>query len=386
MKDTNQEQVILMKVDYAFKYVMRNKNVMKGFLSAVLGVDKKEILEIEYLDTNTEKDGEASKLGIMDLLVSMNGSKRINIEIQLYYVEGWLNRSLFYLCEEYTTGFRSGKGYAEIPSVVSINILDFIILKDEEWVYNTYKMTNQQSHNVLTDKIDIHIIELRKLKKVSEEELEQHKEVIKWAKFIAAETWQDYEVFGREDADMAEAVEELRKINADEIERLRYLHREIAMRDEYQRKLDEEKRQAERKEDEARRKEDEARRKEDEARRKEDEAKRREDEARRKEDEARRKEDEAKRKEDENHRKEIQIREEKLKIKEEQIKEKEKRIKEEEKFVKDKVDREKNSMLILLKKITEGTSKAELLKEGYSVEDIERIEGIINKGSRIKGN
>ena len=54
--------------------------------------------------------------------------------------------------------------------------------------------------------------------------------------------------------------------------------------------------------------------------------------------------------------------------------------------MKDKVDREKNSMLILLKKITEGTSKAELLKEGYSVEDIERIEGIINKGSRIKGN
>lgn len=88
---SEEEQIILMKVDYAFKYVMRNENVTKGFIAAVLGVDKEEIVSIEYFDTNTEKDGEDNKLGIMDLLISMNGSKRINIEIQLNYMKYWVN-------------------------------------------------------------------------------------------------------------------------------------------------------------------------------------------------------------------------------------------------------------------------------------------------------
>lgn len=372
MRDSIKEKVVLMKVDYAFKYVMRNRNVMKGFLSAVLGVEKEDILKIEYLDTNTEKDGEDCKLGIMDLLVYMNNSKRINIEIQLYYMEGWINRSLFYLCEEYTTGFRNVKGYAdiEIPSAISINILDFIFLKNEDWVYNNYKIMNQRNFNVLTDNMDIHIIELKKLNSVSKEELEKHGEIIKWAQFIAAETWQAYEVLGREDPDMAEAVQELRKINSDEIERLRYLHREIVMRDEYQRKQDEEKR---RQEDEARRQEDEARRQEDEARRQEDEKCRRK---------IRIKEEQLNTKE-----KQIKIKEEQIKIKEKEMEEREEEVKtrrEEidckmEKMVRDRVNKEKEDIFSLMEKMSEGMPMGKILEEGYSLEDIEKVEKFMKR-------
>lgn len=241
---SEEEQIILMKVDYAFKYVMRNENVTKGFIAAVLGVDKEEIVSIEYFDTNTEKDGEDNKLGIMDLLISMNGSKRINIEIQLNYMKYWVNRSLFYVSEGYSGGCRSGSGYSdeETPSVISINILDFIFLKDENRMYNRYNLINRRSGKKLTDKIDLHIIELKKLENVSEEEELEYGDIIRWARFISAKTWEEYESFGREDEAMAEAVKELKKINADEIERLKYLHREIALRDEYQYKREAEER------------------------------------------------------------------------------------------------------------------------------------------------
>lgn len=53
---------------------------------------------------------------------------------------------------------------------------------------------------------------------------------------------EEYEKLGSEDDAMAEAVKELKKINADEIERLRYLHREMALRDEYQYKREAEER------------------------------------------------------------------------------------------------------------------------------------------------
>ena len=238
------EQIILMKVDYAFKYVMRNEKVIKGFIATVLGVDKEEIVSIEYFDTNTEKDGEDNKLGIMDLLISMNRNKRINIEIQLNYMKYWVNRSLFYVSEGYSGGCRSGSGYSdeETPSVISINILDFIFLKDENRMYNRYNLINRRSGKELTDKIDLHIIELKKLENVSEEEELEYGDIIKWARFISAKTWKEYESFGREDKAMAEAVKELKRINADEIERLKYLHREIALRDEYQYKREAEER------------------------------------------------------------------------------------------------------------------------------------------------
>lgn len=94
----------------------------------------------------------------------------------------------------------------------------------------------------MTDKIDLHIIELKKLENVSEEEKLEYGDIIKWARFISAKTWEEYENFGREDEAMAEAVKELKRINADEIERLKYLHREIALRDEYQYKREAEER------------------------------------------------------------------------------------------------------------------------------------------------
>ena len=238
------EQIILMKVDYAFKYVMRNEDVTRGFIAAVLGVDVKDILYIEYLDTNTEKDGEESKLGIMDLLISMNGNKRINIEIQLNYMKDWINRSLFYISEGYFSGCRSGRGYSddEVPALISINILDFIFLKNENRMYNEFRLMNRRSKKELTDKIDIHIIELKKLESLSEEEERECIDIIRWARFISANTWEEYEKLGSEDDAMAEAVKELKKINADEIERLRYLHREMALRDEYQYKREAEER------------------------------------------------------------------------------------------------------------------------------------------------
>jgi predicted transposase/invertase (TIGR01784 family) len=172
----------------------------------------------------------------------MNGNVKVNIEIQLTMEKYWSNRIMFYLCEEYTTGYRKGEGYDDvnIPKVVNISLLDVDYLKDEERVYNNFKIMNTRSGRVLTDKMDIHIIELSKLDRVTAEEEAEHKDILKWARFISAASWSEYEKYGKEDGAMAEAVKELRKINADEIERLRYLHREIAIRDEQQRKIDEE--------------------------------------------------------------------------------------------------------------------------------------------------
>ena len=225
-----------MKVDFAFKYVMRNEKVIKGFLSAVLGIDKSEIKSIEYLDINTEKSRENEKLGILDLLVLLNGKKKVNIEIQIPYQRHWNNRVLFYACGEYVSGHRKGYGFKdeEIPSVISVSILDFIYFKDNPYVYNHFGIYNSKTQEKLTDKIDINIIELGKLEHVLPEEEKECPALVRWAGFISSTSWEEYELYGKGGEAMKEGVKELKKINEIDMEYERYIRREIARRDAYQ--------------------------------------------------------------------------------------------------------------------------------------------------------
>lgn len=238
--EKSKEHVILMKVDFAFKYVMRNEKVASGFLSAVLGIDKTEIKKIVYLDTNTDKSRENLKLGILDLLILLNGDKKVNIEIQIPYQRYWNNRVLFYTCEEYVSGHRKGYGYKDddIPSVINVSILDFIYFKDNPYLYNHFGIYNLKTKQKLTDKIDINIIELGKLEHVLSEEEQEYSELIRWARFISSTSWEEYEMYGKDDEAMEEAIKELKKINEIDMEYERYIRREIARRDAYQREED----------------------------------------------------------------------------------------------------------------------------------------------------
>lgn len=57
-----EDTVILLKIDFAFKKVMKNEKVMRGFLSDVFDVSKEEIKEIQYIDTEMTKENSEEKL------------------------------------------------------------------------------------------------------------------------------------------------------------------------------------------------------------------------------------------------------------------------------------------------------------------------------------
>ena len=54
--ETNNNNFIMQpKVDYCFKELMKDLDVLKGFLSAVLDIDVKEITSVELLPTELSK-------------------------------------------------------------------------------------------------------------------------------------------------------------------------------------------------------------------------------------------------------------------------------------------------------------------------------------------
>ncbi|WP_099467063.1 Rpn family recombination-promoting nuclease/putative transposase [Konateibacter massiliensis] len=228
----NTDDVILLKVDFAFQYVMRNKTILGALIADVLGYDREDITCIQPMQKDLEKEHVDDKLGILDVYVTIREKTRINIELQVRSFEFWVNRSLFYTCKMYTEQVKAGTIYDEIHPCVSISILDFTLFDDVEQFHSRYRLMNEETGKIYTDKIEFHTIELTKLKNAGEEE--QKSDLYKWAKMFQASTWEEYKQIGKEDEVMGEVVRELEKINQDEEARLDYLHRQMAIMDKKQ--------------------------------------------------------------------------------------------------------------------------------------------------------
>ncbi len=230
MNNTN--DVILLKVDFAFQYVMRNKKILGALIAAVLGYNREDITDIQPMPRDLDKEHADDKLGILDVYVTIKEKTRINIELQVRSFEFWVNRSLFYTFKMYVDQVKAGSIYDGMNPCVSISILDFTLFDDVDAFHSRYQIKNEETGKLYTDKVEFHTIELTKLKNVTEQE--QKSELYKWARMFKASTWEEYNQIGEEDEVMEEVVKELEKINQDEVERLNYLHRQMAIMDKEQ--------------------------------------------------------------------------------------------------------------------------------------------------------
>ena len=85
------------KIDFAFKELMTDEMVRKGFLAAFLKLNPNDIKSTRILNTDLRREHEDDKQGILDVRVSLNNDTEIDTEIQLTKVDIWTNRTLFYL-------------------------------------------------------------------------------------------------------------------------------------------------------------------------------------------------------------------------------------------------------------------------------------------------
>jgi len=98
-------------VDYVFKSVFgseAHKDVLKGLLCAILGMSDEEIEDVTIMNGELTKQNTKDKLSRLDILLKLNNSKIINIEMQMINYKTLFNRIIghsyiFHLqCQEKT--------------------------------------------------------------------------------------------------------------------------------------------------------------------------------------------------------------------------------------------------------------------------------------------
>lgn len=215
------------KVDFCFKELMEDPEVRRGFIAAILHILPESITETILLPTHLRVYYEEDKLGILDVRMLLNGGEQIDVEIQIAPFVLWPERSLFYLGKMYTGQIEKGAGYEVLQKCIHIGILDFVLFAGEKEYYSCFHLREDTRHSLYTDKLEVHILELAKLKKYEYPETE----LLQWATFMNAESREEFEEMAGKNKYLEKAYESLVNISADEEKRLEYEAREKALRD-----------------------------------------------------------------------------------------------------------------------------------------------------------
>ena len=217
MAETNQETNNLLspKLDVIFQLLFGeqdSQNITKDLLENILGekIGKIDLSKNPILRREFPKD----KLGILDVVVEIDGKESCDLEMQLVENENIIKRMLYYWGKLYTRNLKSGKDYEKLKRTIVILIADFEVKGlEKEGYHSKWKIIEEKERKtMLTEDLELHILELPKIEREGIEKTE----LIKWLKFIENPKSKEVKEYMKENVAIKEAKEKLDKIIEDE--------------------------------------------------------------------------------------------------------------------------------------------------------------------------
>jgi len=232
----NEKKSILQpKNDVVFKALFSREKprITQAMLEAILKI-KIDKLELDK-STDLLNDNKDDKNGRLDLRAIINGNTECDIEVQLATHNNIAERFLYYWAKMYTANLQIGDKYSKLRKTISIIILDdnFSLTRNIEKPQTTWKIReNEEMHLILTDYLEIIIIELPKVLKAYHKT--PNDELLQWMLFLDNPEKEEVTHIVEENEDIKEAKEELDKISQDDLLRRKALSRTLEIADKLQ--------------------------------------------------------------------------------------------------------------------------------------------------------
>ena len=233
MKNIQKKQELMNpKVDFVFKSIFGNEKypeILISFLNAVLKLPKeKKIIKVKIENPNIDKMDIEDKYSILDILATANDNTKIDIEIQIKNNYDMIPRTIYYLSKLIEGQMKEGEDYNRILKSITINIVDFELLKSNKRVHNSFLFIEKETGEVLTDLAEIHFIELPKLKI---EDINTEDLLNDWLLFIENPESEAIEMLKTKIKEIGSAKKVLEVLSLDKEARLVYESRQKALKD-----------------------------------------------------------------------------------------------------------------------------------------------------------
>jgi len=176
-------------VDFTFKRLFgteNNKNLLIAFLNTMISEDTGIIEDIQYLSPEQVGQREAEKNVIFDIYCTNQNGDRFIIEMQRSLQHFFVNRTIAYVSRAISSSLRKGDKIYNIPSVYSINLLDFqpdMFPDKDDYMWKV--MFKDEENRVFSKKIMLYFFNLSNFAAQSPEKREQFSnEMEKWFYYL----------------------------------------------------------------------------------------------------------------------------------------------------------------------------------------------------------
>ena len=214
--------------DFVFKKLFgeeKNVDILKDLIQSILP-ELKIAKVVVNKDVSLERKLITDKLGILDVMATLNNNTKINIEMQVENLHNTVERSIFYQSGVYHESLAKGISYINAFKTIGIWITNYDVFKEGPF-HEIARLKRDYENIILTDKYELHYIQLSKFKKKCKRistKLEQ------WLLFIINENMEEINMVDNKYVKKAE--KELEYLSGDEETRRLAELREKAIRDE----------------------------------------------------------------------------------------------------------------------------------------------------------
>ena len=205
------------KMDIIFQALFRkgNEEITKALISSIIG-EKIQKIDLDR-NKNLLREYAKEKMGILDLIAILDDGVICNIEVQLANNNDIEQRLLFYHSKEYSQQMLIGEKYKELKKTISIAILDYNLekLKDIEEVHTKWTIMEEKYRKTkLTDKLEMHILELPKMRKRRQQG--EKSELLDWMLFLDNPNDKEVLEIMKTNKEIEEAMKKLEEIQSDQ--------------------------------------------------------------------------------------------------------------------------------------------------------------------------
>lgn len=224
--------------DVMFKAIFVKKDgdykLLRSFLSAALKIPKKEIVNILIKNPELVPLYYEGKLVRLDIMLTTT-KHVINIEMQVANEDYYKERSLLYCARMYHEELKEGEDYGKTQPCIGIHILNFTMFPDAKEYHSSFSMREDTRHEQLTDRMQLHFLELPKVLNVSEKNKPDNSDELRlWMQLFKAKTEEELDMLSNTNVEaIRDSVTAIRALSADEQIREYVRQREKALQDYY---------------------------------------------------------------------------------------------------------------------------------------------------------
>ncbi len=215
----NLPELLSPKVDIVFKMLFgdeRNKDLTIKFISAVLGYKDGELEDVTFKDTHLKREHIGDKLEILDIKAKLSNGDIIDIEMQSNSIPDIRSRISYYKSNMITEQIGEGSSYSELKPAKSIVVVDFDFIHESKKCHTVFQMLEKDEHFPFNNLEEIHVLNLKKLTQLKEENL------LGWLKFIGSESKEEFMQIAESNPVLKKAVDVLSAVSADKSNRMLY--------------------------------------------------------------------------------------------------------------------------------------------------------------------